>query len=241
MKEKKKIEIIKGDLKIKIQYTGIFEFYGDDYDNDTMLKDEVVEGIYVIDQSGKEINLCDLASNKIRFFGPVDRGDGFNGDIQVITFGDLKSEGSLLGLLHEIGHSSVNYRNRSDEGVDDWEENLKNRRIKEERQAWGWALVKFREFLESGINLAPEFSNRKKIKDYIKESLLTHDIAERSMDIAYRKRDSNIVSGTEYWHNVKPEFLDSMIDIFFDNPQVAFDDELVPRSEVKKSFGIINK
>jgi len=151
----------------------------------------------------------------------------------------LNRDGSLLGLLHEMGHSVVNRRYRDEVKIDQgWPQKTRETKAKEERGSWGWALMKYREFLEQGINLAPEFSSREKIKDYVKESLLTHDIAGRAVELAYKERKAEDVAGTEFWRSVEPQDLDQMIDDFLDNPAVEFNDTFVPREEIKRSFGL---
>ncbi|MBI2436613.1 MAG: hypothetical protein HYV41_02635 [Candidatus Magasanikbacteria bacterium] len=224
---KKRTEIIqKGDLKITVIYTGNEVVYGyayadshvmsdDDYGDDDMVEKEgpEVEDILIENKTGT-IHLSDLLPNKLkdcRFVGPVDCGDGYKESERVITFGDLHIDGSILGILHEVGHVWINERYHSDGSL-----NYKKKMAKYERHAWGHALSLFNQFKRDGLNLEPNF-DAQGIKKFIKESLLSHEIDHRYDE--YFSSEGDIKNtDMEFWTGgVSEEEIDDMIKEFLKN------------------------
>ncbi|MBU0670969.1 MAG: hypothetical protein ABH835_04190 [Patescibacteria group bacterium] len=193
--------IKKGDLAVIITYTGEQVAYNtlDEFDEEAEWGPEV-NRIRIETKEGKSIDLNKFLPEDTYFVGPVDTGECFY-DRTFITFDPLDKNGALLGLLHEIGHAVV--LDRGTEGVREDE-------VKNERHAWGWALGMLHELKRQGIDLEPEM-DRVEVKDFIKESLVSHEIidAEHEGKIS---ADTVEPYPLRYWQTVSQEYMEQFVD-----------------------------
>lgn len=225
MKKGEKKEFQKGELKIVATYSGEYVLYETDfgdpeYDDGRDLFAQEIEEIEIFFPGiTKPIRLSEYLSNTVSFVESPELGDGYhelNG--RYISFKSLTDQGGLLGILHEMGHAEVDERYDA--------EDYENSKRLREKHAWGWALLLFKELKRQGMNLEPNMDEIG-IKNFIKDSLLSHEILSRTRE--FLRGDT--VQEKGYWSKSKAEDIDRVADELYN----------LPNSNLKDSFSNISE
>lgn len=241
----------KDDLEIIITHSGekiLYDFVEHE-DNEREWEEDLwgpkIESMEVKFTNGKLVNITNMLPKETEEYrgtiliGPADesKSDNYNNDENWIIFGkNLEKKGSLLSILHEIGHAKVNERYPVGVHSMDDKKALKNQ-VKRERHAWGWALLEFNRLARENMNLEPQMTDRKEVKEFVKESLLSHEIARRAKDLTYGS-EPETGRPKDYWRSVTLEYLDELIDKIYEDENFELDENFIPKEELKQNFGI---
>lgn len=173
-----------------------------------------VEDLIYETEDGKKLSFKSLFPDNWKIVRTTTGSMRASYDFKQVFYRDklVDEKGFFLGLLHEIGHAQevstltneeararaeVQKRMLDPETPGKEKERATQAVVNNERDAWAWALRKFRELRRKGVDLEPELKTRQDLLRGINKCLKTHE------NLADPKLPKLITSFSQIWQETE--------------------------------------